>query len=100
MERFFTIVFSSPRPASLRQLAVYTLRVLKIFVVILALVCVALVPVAIGRDSRLAPRIVEIDALPVARWPNLLTRVGIACLLVSFALLLAACYTILGSIHD
>jgi hypothetical protein len=43
---------------------------------------------------------VEIDTLPLARWPNLLTRVGIACLLVSFALLLAACYTILGSIHD
>lgn len=77
-----------------------TFHALKIFVVTLALVCVALVPVAIGRDPDQAPRIVEIDTLPVARWPNLLTRVGIACLLVSFALLLAACYTILGDMRD
>ncbi|MFL9965447.1 hypothetical protein PQR02_31275 [Paraburkholderia sediminicola] len=77
-----------------------TFAALKVFVVSLALVCVALVPVALGRDPGRASRTVEIDAPAVARWPNLLTRVGIACLLVSFALLLAACYTILGDMPD
>ncbi|RKE34946.1 hypothetical protein B0G76_0984 [Paraburkholderia sp. BL23I1N1] len=57
---------------------------------------VALVPFAIGRDPGLARRIVQMDNLPRARWPNLLTRVGTACLLVSFALLLAGCYYILA----
>jgi hypothetical protein len=37
------------------------------------------------------------DALPRARWPNLLTRVGVACVLLSFALLLLACYYMLAS---
>ncbi|CAE6695573.1 hypothetical protein R69927_03426 [Paraburkholderia domus] len=61
----------------------------------LAIFCIALMPFAISRDPGLARRIVQMDSLPRARWPNLLTRVGIACLLMSFALLLAACYYIL-----
>jgi hypothetical protein len=100
MERIFKIYISSPQPSGLRQLAMSTFSALKIFVVTLALICLALVPVAIGRDPGQTARIAEMDALPVARWPNLLTRVGIACLLVSFALMLAACYTILGDMHD
>ncbi|MFL9881506.1 hypothetical protein PQR68_07185 [Paraburkholderia agricolaris] len=64
--------------------------------VALAFFCVALVPFAIGRDPGLARRIVRMDRLPLARWPNLLTRAGVACLLISFALLLAACYCILA----
>ncbi|CAE6707358.1 hypothetical protein [Paraburkholderia haematera] len=70
---------------------------LETFTVALALFCVALVPFAIGRDPGLARRIVQMDKLPRARWPNLLTRVGIACVLVSFALLLAGCYYVLAS---
>ena len=69
---------------------------LETFTVALALFCVALVPFAIGRDPGLARRIVRMDSLPRARWPNLLTRVGIACLLVSFALLLVGCYYIIA----
>jgi hypothetical protein len=69
---------------------------LETFAITLALLCVALVPVAIGRDPGLARRVVRIDAVPAARWPNLLTRVGAACLLVSFALLVGACYYILA----
>lgn len=68
---------------------------LETLAVALALLCVALVPVAIRHDPGLARRIVRMDGLPHARWPNLLTRVGIACLLMSFALLLVACYYIL-----
>ncbi|RKF47507.1 hypothetical protein [Paraburkholderia fungorum] len=64
--------------------------------VALALFCVALVPFAIARDPGLARRIVQMDNLPRARWPNLLTRVGIACVMVSFALLLVGCYYILA----
>lgn len=70
--------------------------VLETVAVALALLCVALVPVAIGCDSGLARRIVRMDGLPLARWPNLLTRAGIACLLMSFVLLLVACYYILA----
>jgi hypothetical protein len=69
---------------------------LETFAVALALLCVALVPFAIGRDPGLARRVVQIDNLPRARWPNLLTRIGIGCVLMSFALLLAACYYILA----
>ncbi|PQV52934.1 hypothetical protein [Paraburkholderia sp. BL21I4N1] len=70
---------------------------LETFSVALALLCVALVPVAIRRDPGLARRMVKMDGLPLARWPNLLTRVGCACLLASFALLFIACYYILES---
>ncbi|MFM0337779.1 hypothetical protein [Paraburkholderia fungorum] len=69
---------------------------LEIFAVVLALFCVLLMPVAIRRDPGLARRIVRMDGLPRPRWPNLLTRVGIACVLASFALLLIGCYYILA----
>ncbi|RDK01305.1 hypothetical protein [Paraburkholderia lacunae] len=69
---------------------------LQSFAVGLALLCVALVPVAIRHDPGLARRIVRMNGLPGARWPDLLTRAGLACLLVSFALLLAGCYLILA----
>ncbi|QQC64046.1 hypothetical protein [Paraburkholderia ginsengisoli] len=69
---------------------------LEIFAVTLALLCVALVPVAIGRDPGLMPRIVRMDAVPKPRWPNLLMRTGVACVLMSFALLVGACYYILA----
>ncbi|ANB73406.1 hypothetical protein AYM40_14310 [Paraburkholderia phytofirmans OLGA172] len=69
---------------------------LQTFAVALAIFCVALMPFAFSRNPGLARRIVQMDNLPCARWPNLLTRVGIACLLMSFALLLAGCYYILA----
>ncbi|WP_341314802.1 hypothetical protein WN982_05810 [Paraburkholderia sp. IMGN_8] len=68
---------------------------LETFTVALALLCVALMPVAIRRDPGLARRIVRMDGFPRAHWPNLLRRVGTACLLASFALLLVGCYLIL-----
>jgi hypothetical protein len=74
-----------------------TLSALEVFAIALALLCVALVPIAIRRDPGLARRTVRMDALPRARWPNLLTRVGVACVLLSFALLLLACYYMLAS---
>ncbi|MFM0737111.1 hypothetical protein PQQ51_07690 [Paraburkholderia xenovorans] len=73
-----------------------TAHALEILTISLALLCIVLVPVAIRRDPGLARRVVRMDALPRARWPNLLTRVGVAFLLVSFALLLLGCYLMLG----
>ncbi|MFL9894476.1 hypothetical protein P0D71_25490 [Paraburkholderia sp. RL17-383-BIF-A] len=78
----------------------HILSTLEIFAAALALLCLALVPVAIRRDPGLARRIVRMDALPRARWPNLLTRAGIACLLMSFAWLLVGCYYMLASAGD
>ena len=69
---------------------------LEIFAVALALLCVALVPVAIRRDPGLARPIVRIDGFRRPRWPSVVTRVGVACLLVSFVLLLSACYCMLA----
>ena len=73
------------------------LTILELFALALALTCVALVPVAVRRDPGLARRIVRMEGLPRARWPNLLTRAGVACLLVSFAWLLVSCYYLLAS---
>jgi hypothetical protein len=69
---------------------------LETFAVALALLCVALVPVAIRRDPGLARPIIRIDGLRRPRWPNLVTRAGIACVLISFALLLTACFCIVA----
>ncbi|EIF30328.1 hypothetical protein BCh11DRAFT_05814 [Burkholderia sp. Ch1-1] len=78
----------------------HILPALELFAAALALLCVALVPVAIRRDPGLARPIVRMDALPRARWPNLLMRGGIACLLLSFAWLLVGCYYLLASAGD
>jgi hypothetical protein len=69
---------------------------LQTFAVALAIFCVALMPFAISRDPGLARRTVQMNSLPHVRWPNLLTRAGVACLLMSFALLLFGCYYILA----
>lgn len=73
-----------------------TVLFLQILTVVVALVCITLVPVAIRHDPGLARRVVRMDAIRLARWPNLLTRVGTACLLVSFAMLVLACYYLLA----
>jgi hypothetical protein len=67
------------------------------FVIALTLICIALVPFVICADPGLARRIVPIDSLPVTRWPALLTRIGAACLVASFAVLLVGCYLILSA---
>jgi hypothetical protein len=40
--------------------------------------------------------IVRMDSVPVRRWPTLLMRAGVTCVLVFFALLVGACYYILA----
>jgi hypothetical protein len=69
---------------------------LEIFAATLALLCMALVPVATGHDSGLMRNIVRMESVPVRRWPTLRMRAGVACVLVFFALLVGACYYILA----
>jgi hypothetical protein len=73
-----------------------TFVLLQIFAVVVALICIALVPLAIRHDPGLARRVVQMDGIRLARWPNLLTRVGAACLLASFAMLVLLCYYLLA----
>jgi hypothetical protein len=65
--------------------------VLHLSILILALMCLALVPVIARRDPAPLVRIARIDALPREQWPGLMTRAGFVCLLVAFILLLLAC---------
>jgi hypothetical protein len=76
-----------------------TYLALETLAVALALVCVTLAPISISIDPGFARRIVRLDGLPHAHWPKLLLRAGTACLLLSFALLLAACYYLLAGAH-
>jgi hypothetical protein len=80
----------------LQQFVMNLSLALEIFAATLALLCMALVPVAISHDSGLMRNIVRMDSVPMPRWPTLLMRVGVACVLVSFALLVGACYYILA----
>jgi hypothetical protein len=59
---------------------------------VLALFCIALVPVFVRRDPAPVPSIVSIEALPRSIWPGLFTRVGTVALLMSFVLLIGGCY--------
>lgn len=68
---------------------------LQCFAVMLTLICIALVPFVIRHEPKPMPRIVSIAILPRCQWPGVLTRAGIVCLLVSFALLIAACCLLL-----
>jgi hypothetical protein len=68
---------------------------LQFFSVVLSLICIGLVPVVARRDPAPVKSVVQIDALPQPHWPGLLTRAGVASLLVSFVLLLAGCYLLL-----
>lgn len=63
--------------------------------IVLALICAALVPFVARLDPDLGRRVVRMDALPSVGWPRVLTRIGAASLLGSFAVLLADCYLIL-----
>jgi len=73
-----------------------TYLALETLAVALALLCATLVPISVSIDPGFARRIVRLDALPHANWPKLLTRVGTACLLLSFVMLLVGCYYILA----
>jgi hypothetical protein len=81
-------------PYSTPQMNVYL--TLETLAIALALLCVALMPASIRIDTGLARRIVPLDRVPGMRWPALLTRAGLVCLLASFVLLLVACYYILA----
>ncbi|MCI0151966.1 hypothetical protein KNO81_39720 [Paraburkholderia sediminicola] len=68
---------------------------LQFFALMLSLISIALVPFVMGRDPVPVRSIVRIDVLPPPQWPGVLTRVGVACLLASFVVLLTGCYLLL-----
>ncbi|KXU83170.1 hypothetical protein CI15_29120 [Paraburkholderia monticola] len=61
----------------------------------LAVLCVALAAFVVQRDPLPVRSTIQIDALPRRRWPTILIRTGIVCLLGSFVLLLKASYLLL-----
>ncbi len=63
---------------------------LQLFAGMLTLICVALVPFAIRDEPAAMPRTVSIAALPRSKWPGVVTRAGVICLLGSFAMLIGA----------
>jgi hypothetical protein len=72
----------------------YTLA-LRFSAVMLTVLCLLLATLIGRRDPLPLESKIRIDTLPRARWPAILTRAGIVCLLGSFVLLLMACCTLL-----
>ncbi|MEP9325510.1 hypothetical protein PPMP20_20610 [Paraburkholderia phymatum] len=68
---------------------------LQLFAAILTLICIALSAVVMLVDPAPTPTIVHIHGLRGSRWPCVLTRAGLSCLLASFMLLIASCYLLL-----
>lgn len=68
---------------------------LQFFAAMLTLICVVLGTIVMRIDPAPMPTIVRIHGLRRSRWPCMLTRAGLACLLASFVVLLAGCYLLL-----
>ncbi|CAD6559787.1 hypothetical protein LMG24235_06761 [Paraburkholderia sabiae] len=68
---------------------------LQFFAAMLTLICITLTVVVMRIDPAPTPTIVRIRGLRRRRWPCVLTRAGLACLLASFVLLIAGCYLLL-----
>ncbi|MEM5371676.1 hypothetical protein V4C53_37410 [Paraburkholderia azotifigens] len=68
---------------------------LQFFAAMLTLICITLTAIVMRVDPAPTPAIVRIRGLRRSRWPCVLTRAGLACLLASFVLLIAGCYLLL-----
>jgi hypothetical protein len=68
---------------------------LRFFAIVLAVSCLALVPLFVRRDPAPARHIVRIEVLPPAAWPGIATRIGTVALLGSFVLLVGTCYLLI-----
>jgi hypothetical protein len=68
---------------------------LQFFAAMLTLICIMLTVVVIRVDPAPTPTIVRIRGLRRSRWPCVLTRAGLACMLVSFVLGIAGCFLLL-----
>ncbi|MBN3757284.1 hypothetical protein G3N95_30395 [Paraburkholderia sp. Tr-20389] len=68
---------------------------LQFFAAMLTLICVTLTAIVVRVDPAPMPTIVRIHGLRRSRWPCVLTRAGLTCLLASFVLLIAGCYLLL-----
>jgi hypothetical protein len=70
---------------------------LQFFAAMLTLICVVLGTIVVRIDPAPVPTIVRIHGLRRrrSRWPCMLTRAGLVCLLASFVVLIAGCYLLL-----
>ncbi|HWT38961.1 MAG TPA: hypothetical protein VN289_21925 [Paraburkholderia sp.] len=68
---------------------------LQFFAALLTLICITLTPIVMRVDPAPTPTILRIHGVRRSRWPCMLTRAGLACLLASFVLLIAGCYLLL-----
>lgn len=68
---------------------------LQFFTAMLILICVALSAVVMRADPAPTPTIVRIRGMRRSKWPCVVTRAGLTCLLASFVLLLGGCYLLL-----
>ncbi|WP_239483069.1 hypothetical protein [Paraburkholderia sp. C35] len=70
---------------------------LQFFAAMLTLICIVLGSIVMRADPAPTPTIVRIHGmrLPRSRWPCVMTRAGLACLLASFVVLIAGCYLLL-----
>ncbi|MEI6001683.1 hypothetical protein H3V53_32330 [Paraburkholderia bengalensis] len=68
---------------------------LQFFAAMLSLICVILVGIVIRFDPAPMPTIVRIHGVRRSRWPCMLTRAGLMCVLASFVVLLVSCYLLL-----
>ncbi|MEM5435404.1 hypothetical protein [Paraburkholderia diazotrophica] len=68
---------------------------LQFFAAMLALICVALGIILMRIDPAPMPTIVRIHGMRRSKWPCVVTRAGLVCLLASFALLVGGCYLLL-----
>ena len=62
---------------------------------ILTFTCVLLGAIVMRIDPMPMPTILHVHGMRRSRWPCVLTRAGLACLLASFVLLIAGCYLLL-----
>ncbi|MBP0593187.1 hypothetical protein J8I87_26425 [Paraburkholderia sp. LEh10] len=68
---------------------------LQFFTAMLMLICVVLGAIVMRLDPVPTPTIARVHGMRRSKWPCVLTRVGLACLLASFALMLGGCYLLL-----
>jgi hypothetical protein len=68
---------------------------LQFFAAMLSLICVALGAVVVRIGPMPMPAVMLVHGMRRSRWPHLLTRAGLTCLLASFVVLIAGCYLLL-----
>ncbi|OLL27429.1 hypothetical protein BTH42_33045 [Burkholderia sp. SRS-W-2-2016] len=65
---------------------------LRIVAVVLTVACLSIATLMVQHDLLSVTSTTPIEVLPRARWPAILTRAGMMCMLASFVLILWICF--------